>query len=147
MKIRDILATKGRQVHQVAPTDSIVTAIEGMAVHDIGSLLVIDAGGEIQGIVTERDCLRAVAKGPEYRKQTVESITTTEIAIAEIEDDLRHVVNTMAAKKCRHVPVVEDGKLAGMISVRDVINSRLNETRTELKFLRTYIQGPSGPGG
>ncbi len=147
MKMRAILETKGRQVHQVGPADTVLAAIQIMTERDIGSLMVVESSGAIVGIVTERDCLRSVAKGPEYREMPVEQITTRDIAIAEMEDDLRYVIDTMIARRCRHVPILEDGKLAGMISVRDVLNGRLSETRTELKSLREYIQGPSGPPG
>lgn len=147
MKIREILATKGRRVHRIEPSETILGAIEQMAKRDIGSLMVIDKSDEILGIVTERDCLREVAKGTDCRKVQVSEITTREIAIAEPDDDLSHVLDTMAAKRCRHVPVIEAGKLSGMISVRDAINARLRETRGELKMMREYISGSQGPPG
>ena len=147
MKIREILASKGRNVHRIEPSASILAAIERMASRDIGSLMVVDESDKILGIVSERDCLREVAKGAAYRETSVAEITTQEIAVAEPDDDLRSVLDTMATRRCRHVPVIDGGELAGMISVRDVINARLTETRSELKFLREYIGGPQGPPG
>ena len=146
MKIRAILETKGREVRRIEPSDTILTAIQTMVEFNIGSLMVVEDTGTILGIVTERDCLREAAHNPAFGDQPVGKITTSEIAIAEPDDDLGHVMDTMIAKHCRHVPVVEDGKLAGIISIRDVIGERLRETRTELKFLREYITGSHGPG-
>jgi CBS domain-containing protein len=147
MKIREVLATKGRKIHRVEPSASIFDAIARMASHNIGSLMVIDESDEIVGIVSERDCLRVVATGADCREKPVSDIATRDIAIAELDDDLSQVLDTMEAKRCRHVPIVEDGELVGMISVRDVISARLRETRSELKFLREYITGPHGPPG
>ena len=146
MKIRAILDTKGREVRCIEPSETILTAIQTMVASNIGSLMVVDDAGTIMGIVTERDCLREAAGNPAFGAEPVGRITTRDIAIAEPDDDLGHVMDTMIAKRCRHVPVIEDGNLAGIISIRDVIGERLRETRTELKFLREYITGSHGPG-
>ena len=146
MKIRAILETKGREVRRIEPNETILTAIQTMAAANIGSLMVVDDTGTIMGIVTERDCLREAACNPDFGDRPVAQITTQDIAIAEPDDDLGQVMDTMIAKHCRHVPVIEDGNLAGIISIRDVISERLRETRTELKFMREYITGSHGPG-
>ena len=146
MKISAILQAKGRQVRTIAPGETVLTAIQTMAEANIGSLMVIDDAEKIVGIVTERDCLREAARNDAFGARPVNEIATTDIAIAEPGDDVAHVIDTMITRRCRHVPVIEDGRLAGMLSVRDVIRERLRETRTELKFLREYIHGPSGPG-
>ncbi len=146
MKIQALLESKARGVHKITPDATIGDAIASMVDRNIGSLMVVDAGGDIVGIVTERDCLREVAGNPAFRAQSVETITTRDIAIAELDDDLAHVMDTMVAKQCRHVPILDGGSLVGMISIRDVVGERLRETRTELKFLRDYISGHAGPG-
>lgn len=145
MKISAILEAKGRQVRTIAPGATVHAAIKTMAGANIGSLMVVDQDEAIVGIVTERDCLREAAENPAFADRPVGEISTPDIAIAEPGDDLAHVIDTMITRQCRHVPVIEDGRLAGMLSVRDVIKARLRETRTELKYLREYIQGPSGP--
>ena len=146
MKIRAILENKARGVHRIAPEATVLDAIQSMVGHNIGSLMVVDATGSVVGIVTERDCLREVAAQAGLKGHAVESITTRDIAIAELDDDLGQVMDTMLEKQCRHVPVIDGGELVGMISIRDVIGERLRESRTELKFLRDYISGHAGPG-
>lgn len=146
MKIRAVLEKKGRGVHQIAPDATVLDAIRTMVSHNIGSLMVVGASADVIGIVTERDCLREVAAQAGLKGHAVETITTRDIAIAELDDDLGHVMDTMLEKQCRHVPVFDDGQVVGMISIRDVIAERLRESRTELKFLRDYISGHAGPG-
>ena len=146
MKIRALLESKARGVHKIAPDATIGDAIASMVDRNIGSLMVVDRSDAIVGIVTERDCLREVATNTGFRERLVESITTRDIAIAEVDDDLGHVMDTMIAKHCRHVPILENGELTGMISIRDVVGERLRETRTELKHVRDYISGHAGSG-
>ena len=115
MQMRAILATKGRQVHRVDPGDTVLAAIERMAQRDIGSLMVIDPSGAVVGIVTERDCLRCVAKGPDYRDMPVEQITTRDIAVAELDDDVRHVVESKNFSNSGNLPRSRAGKSALLI--------------------------------
>ncbi len=141
MKIRTILESKGRRVRCVAPDASVMDAIRMMADNDIGSLMVTD-GDDIVGIVSERDCLRQLARSPEtVNDHPVLAITSRDIVVACDDDNLAYVMEAMVKKGCRHVPVIHDGELAGMISIRDVVRAQLDETHQELKFLREYIQG------
>ncbi len=143
MHLHELLENKLGEVRQITTDATIHAAIRIMSEHKIGSLMVVSNKGEIFGIVTERDCLHAVADAPNSIKTTqVHEIASTDLVVAEPKDDLRYVLNVMRKKNCRHVPVVEDGKLCGMISIRDVALGRLDEARTELKFLRSYINGP-----
>ena len=113
-----------------------------MADHNIGSLMVVD-GDEVIGIVTERDCLQKIAESPDtFGSLEVSLITSRDIVFAELTDDLAYIMDAMIHKNCRHVPIMADGKLAGIISVRDVVREQLRETRSELKFLREYMSGP-----
>ncbi|MFT7617083.1 MAG: CBS domain-containing protein [Planctomycetota bacterium] len=143
MQLRELLKARSGEVRQVTTDVTIHTAIRIMSKHRIGSLMVVSPDGEIHGIVTERDCLHAVADDQiNLKTEHILSIASTDLAVAELDDDLRYVLNVMREKNCRHVPVIEDGKLYGMISIRDVALGRLDEARTELKFLRNYINGP-----
>ncbi len=143
MQLRQILKERDGHVRQITRDATVYSAIRIMSEYGIGSLMVVEADGEILGIVTERDCLHAVARDPEAIKTTeVHEIASKDLVVAEPEDDLRYVMNVMRKKNCRHVPVLENGELFGMISIRDVALGRLDEARTELKFLRSYINGP-----
>lgn len=141
MKIGDILESKGRDVQTISPESSIQEAVQAMSAHNIGSLMVVSVDSEIIGIVTERDCVRAIAGNPgSLESGTVGSITTKEIVVASPDDDISYILGVMQRVDCRHVPVLDGGVLAGMISVRDVIRSQLDETTSDLKFLKDYIQ-------
>ncbi len=143
MQLEELLKTRQGHVRQVTVDVPVHTAIRIMSEHKIGSLMVVQPDGEIYGIITERDCLHVVAEHPDKLKtMTVSEIASTDLVVAELHDDLRYVMNVMREKNCRHVPIVDSGKLKGMISIRDVALGRLDEARTELKFLRSYINGP-----
>lgn len=140
MRIAELLNKKGREVRAIQPTATILEAIQSMADADIGSLMVVDSSGTVKGIVTERDCIRIVAQSDiDISKATVSDVTTHDIVVAEPDDSLDTVVKAMTKHKCRHIPVMEGGKLVGLVSVRDVIGARLAETGTELKFLLDYV--------
>jgi CBS domain-containing protein len=140
MRIAELLNKKGREVRVIQPTATILEAVQTMADADIGSLMVIDAKGSVKGIVTERDCIRIVAQAAvDISKMTVSDVTTRDIVVAEPEDSLDTIMKAMAKHRCRHIPVMDDGELVGLVSVRDVIGARLAETGSELKFLLDYV--------
>jgi CBS domain-containing protein len=141
MTIRDILRTKGQDVVTIAPDEPVPDAMRLLCRHNIGALVVV-AGPAIAGIVTERDMLRAGAEdlGRLGRAQ-VRDIMTTVVITAEPEQDIRTVMDTMTQSRIRHLPVVSDGTLCGMISIGDVINALRRSTETENQQLHAYIAG------
>jgi len=141
MKIHTMLARKGRDVHTVGPRQTVAQAIRLLVNHGIGSLVVVESG-EIRGIITERDVLRLTDREPEALGTIrVEEVMTRELIVAVPDDDVQHVMELMTKNRVRHLPVVEDGSLHGIISIGDVVNALRKDVEAENQHLREYVQG------
>lgn len=140
MKIRDILRTKGSRVITVAPEVPIQEALRTLVHYNIGALVVFD--GNIRGIVTERDLLRLAAEDLErLGTARVRDLMTVEVITATSEADIREVMDIMTDHRIRHLPVLEDGELCGIISIGDVVNELRQSVETENRHLHAYIEG------
>jgi CBS domain-containing protein len=140
MLVRDVLAKKGNRVHTCAPDETLADVADALVDHNIGSLIVME-NDEMIGIITERDILRACAgtKGPlEFLK--VRERMTRLLVVASPEDAVADVMCTMTQRRIRHVPVVADGKLAGIISIGDTVKAQHDELCRENHYLKSYIQ-------
>ena len=141
MKLRDILRTKGSDVIQIDPDQPVIDAVRVLSEHRIGCL-VVTHDGEIRGVVSERDILNLVAAKPNALTDTlVSDIMTTDVIVAVLEDDLDYVMNIMTNNKIRHLPIVDDGDLAGIVSIGDVVNEVRRSVESENRHLKDYIQG------
>lgn len=142
MKVRDVLHTKGRQVHTVSPDASIQDVVHALMAHRIGALLVMDEHGITRGIVTERDVLRECAGGAD-RLHTipVRSAMTADLVVGLLEDDVDETLGTMTRHRIRHLPIMDGGRVAGLVSIGDLVKSCLDEAASENGFLREYIHG------
>ncbi|MDP2498969.1 MAG: CBS domain-containing protein [Candidatus Palauibacterales bacterium] len=141
MKIRDILDRKGRQVVTVSPERTVREAVGLLVDHDIGSLVVTNSG-EVRGIVTERDALRLAARDPEgWPEISVSEVMTEELLVAVQDDQLDYIREIMTENKVRHLPIVEDGDLKGIVSIGDVVNASRRDVKAENRYLRQYIRG------
>lgn len=152
MRISDILHRKGRNVVTIEPSATVQEAIQRLNQHGIGALLVTDDTGQLSGIITERDILRecgdrctrlaepAGGKGSEC-PALVNDVMTTDVLIGVPEDDLNYVMGIMTKNRIRHLPVVECGKLMGIISIGDVVNAHVEEAEFENRMLQDYIHG------
>ena len=140
MLLADILGTKGRTVHHCAPDDSLADVVDLMVGHNVGSLLVL-TDGEMVGIITERDILRASAatRGPLEFVKVHERMTRCPI-VASPHDDLTDVMGVMTERRIRHLPVVEQGRLVGIISIGDLVKAQHDELCRENHYLKSYIQ-------
>jgi CBS domain-containing protein len=140
MLLSDILGTKGRQVHSCSPDDSLADVVDLMVGHNVGSLLVL-TGGEMVGIITERDILRASAatRGPLEFVKVHERMTRCPI-VASPHDNLTDVMGVMTERRIRHLPVVEQGQLVGIISIGDLVKAQHDELCRENHYLKSYIQ-------
>lgn len=143
MKVREILDQKGQRVVTIRPDATISTAIHRMALERIGALVVSEDGAVIMGILSERDVLRGLAQdgaaimNPDQR---VADLMTRGVRTCRLDDPVKSVMAEMTRHHFRHMPVVENGRLAGLISIGDVVKSRLNEMELETLVLRdAYI--------
>lgn len=146
MNVSDILSRKGRHVITVTPETTIQDAIRTLVDHGVGSLLVVDEGGAIRGILTERDILRATAAHFDgLASFTVADLMSKDVLIAVGEDSIGYVERVMTEHRIRHLPILEGGKLSGLISIGDVVKWIAEKAEGEVRHLKDYISG-SYPG-
>lgn len=140
MHVSAILQAKGAQVHCIGPGAAVAEAVRMLRDLRIGALVVSDDGETVGGILSERDVVRGLAdEGAAFLERTVSEAMTADVTTCEPGDTGRGVLGYMTELRVRHVPVVEDGRLAGMISIGDVVKSRLDEIMQEAETLREYI--------
>jgi CBS domain-containing protein len=142
MRISDVLARKGSLVATVRPTTTINGALDKLAEHNIGALIVTDADGEIVGIVSERDIVRALPqRGPEVLNAEVSEIMTSPLVTATPHTDVVDAMRSMTDKRVRHLPVLDDGELVGIVSIGDIVKNRIDELQAATDQLTHYITG------
>lgn len=138
----DILRFKGRTVHFVRPTDSIREALEVMARHDIGAVLVLDPGGELVGILTERDYARKVAlAGLSSRDAPVAAIMTADVVCVSPLHTADECMTLMTERRVRHLPVIDADRIVGLVSIGDLVKATIDEQAFTIRELRSYIAG------
>ncbi len=140
MLVSAILARKGSEVLTVAPDALVRDVVELLRVHRIGALVVSDDGSSVVGIVSERDVVRQIAEiGPEVLTGPVaESMTRTVVTCAPT-DTTEQLMEVVTTRRIRHIPVVEEGSLVGLVSIGDIVASRVQELEEEAQLLRDYI--------
>lgn len=140
MFVSDILKYKGGSIVSVSPDEPIDTAIREMVTHRIGAVLVVDHHGQIAGILSERDLVRALHRqGRALFDKKVQDLMTTPVITCSPSDPVAAIEGMMTANRFRHVPVVDQGKLVGIISIGDVVKNRIEEAQSEVEALRRYI--------
>ena len=142
MSVSHILKSKGRDVVTVAPKASVAAVAEILARRRIGAVIVSSDGVKIEGIVSERDVVRILAeKGAASLTLAVDSIMTRDVKTCEDGDSEIEIMAMMTENRIRHLPVVASGKLAGMISIGDVVKSRIEAIEREAEEMKAYIAG------
>jgi CBS domain-containing protein len=137
----DILDQKGRDVLRIDAGASVLDAVKKMVDYNVGSLLVED-DGEVAGIVTERDFMRRVTlEGRGERETAVREILSSPLITASPETSVDDCMALMTERRIRHLPVVDDGDVVGMISIGDVVKFELHRRQQEVKYLNQYISG------
>ena len=139
MKVADILASKGSKVFTVFPDQTIKEVVDRMETHNVGGLVVVNPAGEIQGIITERDLIRYAATVNPSFATPVKIIMTKKIIVGVLQDEIDAVAHTMTEKRFRHLPVVEDGKLIGILTIGDVVKAQRDRYEGELHTLQIQI--------
>ena len=142
MRISDVLRVEGEQVVTVTPDTDVTRLLAVLAEHQIGAVVVSRQGSSVEGIVSERDIVRALAsRGAEVLSEPVTAIYTAEVHTVEPEAALADVERLMTERRFRHVPVVVDGTLRGVVSIGDVVKNRIDELESERTALAGYITG------
>ena len=139
MNIKRILATKGVNVVTIRPDQSIREAIALLAQYNIGALVVVAEANRPVGILSERDITRALARDENILSKSVSELMTKNVITGLPQDDIISVANTMTEKRIRHIPIVEQGKLVGIISIGDVVKAQRDQYKGEIDTLQTQI--------
>jgi len=139
MNIQNILAQKGGRVVTARPDQSIRQALGLLAEHNIGALVVVDTSGAPAGILSERDIVREAARDERLFGRSVGEIMTRDVIVGVPEDDLRAVRHTMTERRIRHVPVVVEGRLVGIVSIGDVVKAELDQYLGEVDTLQMQV--------
>lgn len=141
MQLRDILTHKGSAVVTVGPSDTVVAAVQVLVEHNIGAVVVVE-GDDVVGILSERDILRLTAEGPGRLEATrVSDAMTRDLVVGVPEDTLAYAMTVMTNNRVRHLPVLDSDRLAGIVSIGDLVNAHLTDLEVENRWLREYVQG------
>ena len=141
MTIREILQSKGHEVVTTTADRTVVQAMQLLVDHGIGAVVVVE-GADILGILSERDILRLGAKGPELLATTLVGDAMTADPIVGVPGDrVEYVMEIMTRNRIRHLPIVEDDRLGGIVSIGDVVNALRKDVEAENRHLTQYVQG------
>jgi CBS domain-containing protein len=139
MTLQDILRVKGSAVHSISPEATLDDVVQTLVARNCGSLVVCDEG-MLAGIITERDILKACAAHPgEFKQLRVRDVMTVDPVTATPQDSVEDTMGLMTNRRIRHLPIIEDGRLAGMISIGDVVKAQHDSLSLENHYLKTYI--------
>ncbi|HMA57074.1 MAG TPA: CBS domain-containing protein [Pseudolabrys sp.] len=149
MNVKAILAAKARNkarnlggdIVSIGPTDDLAAAATLLSAHRIGAVVILGAGGRLAGILSERDIVRALSEhGAAALDLSIGQVMTRNVATCAEDDSVASIMERMTAGKFRHMPVVADGKLTGLISIGDVVKQRVEEIESESEAMRDYIR-------
>jgi len=140
MNVAAILRQKGRAVTTASPQATLLEIANKLAAKRIGAIVVVGAGGEVAGIVSERDIIRVIgSRGPECLSRPVGESMTRQVITCQEDDTLDELMRLMTEGRFRHLPVVTDGALVGIISIGDVVKHHVAEVEMEASAMREYI--------
>jgi CBS domain-containing protein len=140
MTVAAVLRHKGNEVVSVIPATSLAEIAEIIAARRIGAVVVLDAGQELVGIVSERDVVKAMAgRGNDALGMTAAEVMTRKVAVASPATTVDEALEIMDAGYFRHLPVMQDGRLVGIVSIRDLVKHRLTMQEHQIQSLTTYV--------
>ena len=144
MNVRDMLGQKGDKVATVQPDATIDTALHKLKLEGVGALVVSKDDQTVTGIISERDIVRALPDhGAALLTMKVSELMTQSVKTCTPDDKIQDIMSEMTRSRFRHLPVIADGKMCGIVSIGDVVKNRLEELETETHVLRDYIVGRS----
>jgi len=139
MNIKSILATKRRIVFTISPDATLLDAVKSLTEHNIGALVVTAANDKVVGIISERDVVRLAAEDQRFFSRTVSDIMTREVIVGLPEDDIMSVAHTMTERRFRHIPIIDQDQLIGIISIGDLLKAQRDQYRGQMDTLETQI--------
>ena len=140
MLIRQILMAKGNHVVTIDGAKTLRDAVALLNANNIGAVIVVDASNKPVGILSERDIIRAADRLTDVFTHRVDELMSRNVIVGTPQDDVQQVEQTMTQKRFRHLPIMDQGKLAGIISLGDIVKAKLEESQEEIQALHTYIQ-------
>lgn len=144
VRVAVILNRKGADVATIAPEATLADAVRALAEHNVGALVVSRDGRRVDGVVSERDIVRRLAtSGAGSLDLAVADAMTADVTTCSRDATVDQLMATMTERRIRHIPVVQDGQLVGIVSIGDVVKSRMDELETETEVLHEYVTGSS----
>ena len=142
MNVETILRTKGRAVATIRPDATVGAAVDELISRNIGALVISADGKSVDGIISERDVVHALAtRGADLLLLKVSEVMTRPVVTCDPADSVEQLMAEMTNRRIRHFPVVQDGRLCGIVSIGDVVKNRLDEVEFEARSLRSFIAG------
>ena len=142
MNVETILRTKGSGVATIRPDETVGAAVKQLIARNIGALVVSENGESFDGIISERDIVHGLADhGVALLSLNVAEMMTRQVVTCELSDSVDQLMAEMTNRRIRHFPVVEDGRLRGIVSIGDLVKNRLDEVEYEARSLRSFIAG------
>jgi CBS domain-containing protein len=137
MQVESILNTKGRRVATIRPDETVGTAAHRLKLEAIGALVVSRDGNRVDGVISERDIVWGLTQhGGELLHKRVADLMSRAVPTCSTTDSIKHVMAEMTRRRVRHLPVLDDGRLCGIVSIGDVVKNRLDEAELEANVLR-----------
>ena len=142
MNVKELLEAKGKNIVSIDAGKTVEDALREMGSKKISALMVTDNSKSV-GIFTERDVVRCYLshEGTSFKYIILKDVMTSNLIVAQMDDDLNDIMSVMVEKNIRHMPVVEGGSIIGMLSIRDVIQTQVGKLKSEIHYLKDYITG------
>ncbi len=142
MKVKDILAKKGPHVFTIGENNSVAEGLKILANNNIGALIVLNADGKVVGIISERDYIKLLNKDATLINELlIKDAMTKNVIIVEPEDELSYIESIMTSNRIRHLPVIQNDILVGIVSIGDAVKVQIENLKVENKYLFDYIGG------
>ena len=140
MKVKDILKDKGLEVISIHSDATVESAVRKMIERNIGAILVME-DSKCVGLFTERDVLKCWARHSSFEKAAIKDVMSKDLLVIEPGDDVDYAMTIMTNKQIRHLPVIDGGRLVGVVSMRDVVKYHTGNLEAEVRYLKDYILG------
>jgi CBS domain-containing protein len=148
MRVSDVLHQKGRTVHKARTIDTVEHAVQSLSDHNVGALLVYDRWGRYAGIFSERDLIRGLERfGDTVQAQPVGDVMTSDVITCHPDDRVARAMGLMTTHRIRHLPVEEDGRIVGIVSIGDLVRNLLHDKELEIEVLRDMARGRAETAG